>query len=96
MENRAVANGDPVAEDAGQYVREVQHGVVLNVRVMADDDAVDVATQHGAIPHARMRAERHVAEHNGGPGNVNAFAEPWLFAQERVELFFCFAHALCP
>jgi hypothetical protein len=40
-----------------------------------------------------MRAERHVAEHNGGPGNVNAFAEPWLFAQERVELFQRIFHA---
>ena len=79
--------------DAREIVREMQHGVVLDVRVVADDDAVDVAAQHRAIPHAGMRAERHVAEDDGGLGEINALAELRLFAQERVELFHRVFHA---
>ena len=56
VDNGAVANGDPVADEARKIVRKVQHGVVLDVRVVADDDAVDVAAQHRAIPNAGMRA----------------------------------------
>ena len=76
-----------------EIVREMQHGVVLDVRVVADDDAVDVAAHHRAIPHARMRAERHVAKHDGGLGEINALAELRRFAQKCVELFHRIFHA---
>ena len=69
VDNRAVADGDPVAEHAGEIVRQMQHGVVLHVGVVADDDAVDVAAQHRAVPDAGMRAERHVADDDGGFGD---------------------------
>ena len=36
---------------------------------------------------------RHVAEHDRGFGDVNAFAELRPFAQERVELLYRFLHA---
>ena len=35
--------GDVIAEDAGVIICEMQHGVVLDVGVMTDDDAIDVA-----------------------------------------------------
>jgi hypothetical protein len=60
---------------------------------MADNDAIDVTAQHRAIPNARMRAERHVADDGRVFGEVNDFAEPWLFAKESVELFVQIAHA---
>jgi len=88
-----VADGDPVADDARKIVREMQHGVVLDVRMVADDDAVDVAAQHRAIPHARMRAERHVADDGGVFGDENIFAERRFFAEKSVELFCQFVHA---
>src|SRR5690348_8089908 len=88
MDNGAVADGDPVADDAGIRIGEMQHGVVLDVRVVADDDAVDIAAQYRAIPDARTRANGHVAEHDGGFGEVNSLAEPRRFAQESVELFY--------
>jgi hypothetical protein len=93
MDNRAVADGDPVAQDARKIVRKMQHGVVLDVRVMADNDAVDVAAQHGAIPHARMRAERHIANDDGGFGDINALAELRGLAEKFVELPGQFVHA---
>ena len=82
VNNRAVADGDPVAEDARQIVREMQHGVVLDVGVVAHDDAVDVAAQHRAIPDAGMRAERDVTDDGGGFGDENIFAEFRLPAEK--------------
>ena len=93
VDDRAVADGDPVADEARKIVREMQHGVVLDVRVVADDDAVDVAAQHRAIPHARMRAERHVADDGGGLGDENIFAERRFFAEKSVKLLCQFVHA---
>jgi hypothetical protein len=93
VDDRAVADGDPVADEARKLVREMQHGVVLDVRVMADDDAVDVAAQHRAIPHARMRAERHVADDGRGSGDENIFAERGFFAEKSVKLLCQFVHA---
>ena len=86
MDNRAVADRDPVAEDARKVIREMQHGVVLDIRVMADDDAVDVAAQHRAIPHVRMRAERHIADDRGVFGDEDTFAQLGFFTEELVEL----------
>ena len=61
--------------------------------MVADDDAVDVAAQHRAIPHARMRTDGHVAENDGGFGEVNALAELRFLPQKFVELLFRLAHA---
>src|ERR1035437_5413938 len=93
MDNRTVADGDPVADEAREIIREVQHGVILDVRVVADDDAVDVAAQHRAIPNARMRTKRHVADDDRSFGEVNALAELRFLPQKFVELLFRLAHA---
>src|SRR6185437_13290314 len=82
-----------VAEHARKLVRQMQHGVVLNVRVMADNDAVDVAAQHRAIPHAGMRAERHVTDDHSGAGEINTPAELRPLAKKFIELRIQFAHA---
>ena len=86
-------HGHVIADDARKIIREMQHGVVLDVRVVADDDAVDVAAQHRAIPHARMRAERHVADDGRGLGDENIFAELRFFAEKFVQLPCQFVHA---
>jgi len=93
VDNRAVADGNPIADEARKIVGEVQHGVVLDVRMVADDDAVDVAAQHRAIPHTGMRAEGHVTKDDSGFGEVNTFAELRFSAQEGVELFHRVLHA---
>jgi hypothetical protein len=88
-----MTNGHVVANDAWILVSEVQHGIVLDVRVVADDDPVDIAAQHGVIPDARMISEGHVAKDHGAPGDENIPAQPWVPAQKSVELFFQLAHA---
>jgi hypothetical protein len=71
----------------------MQHGVVLNVGMVADDDAVDVAAQHRAVPNTRMRPDGHVAQDDGSPGKVNTPVEFRLLAQERVKLLRGSLHA---
>ena len=71
----------------------MQHRVVLNVAMVADDDAIDVTPQHRAIPDAAVRAQRHVADHGGGLGDKNFFAQLRLAAEKGVELRIKFGHA---
>jgi len=62
--------------------------------MMPDDDAVDVAAQHRAIPDAGVIAEFNIAKDAGGFGDIDAFAQLGGFAEERVELLFVFTHLL--
>jgi len=64
MDNRAVADRDPVADEARKIVGKVQHGVVLNVGVVADDDAADVAAQHCGIGRLTASATLSTLSHN--------------------------------
>ena len=70
-----MTHSDVIAQDTGKIIRQVQHGVVLDIGVVPDDDAVDVAAQHGVIPDAGMRPERDIPNDDSGFGDVHAFAE---------------------
>jgi len=72
----------------------MQHRIVLDVRMMANHDAVDVAAQNDVVPNARMVADLHVAKNDGGLSEVNAPAESWFLPEEGVQLFFQFTHGL--
>ena len=86
VNNRAMADSDPIAKDAGIIIREVQHGVVLNVGMVPDNDAVDIAAQDCTVPYARMRAERYIADDSGGFGDEDAFAKLRRFSKELIKL----------
>ena len=88
VDDGAVADGHPVADETGEIIREVNHGVVLDVGVMTDDDAVDVAPEHGVVPDAGEISERHITEHDRAACEVNPPAERRRFAQKGVELLF--------
>src|SRR5204862_16463 len=45
-------DSDIIAHKAGELIGEVQNSVVLNVRVLADNDSVDVSAQDGVVPDA--------------------------------------------
>src|SRR4029077_5202197 len=81
-----------VADDAGIVVGEVEDGVVLDIGMMANDDAVDVAASDGVVPDAGMVAEGDIAEDDCAFGDVNVFAEGWFFAEEGLKLFLEFVH----
>ena len=86
VDDGRVADGHVIADDAAEVIGEVKDGVVLNIAVMTDGDAIDVAAQNGVIPDAGMVAERDVADDDAGAGNINVLANRWLFTQKCIEL----------
>jgi hypothetical protein len=65
----------------------MKHHVVLDVRVVADHDPVDVAPKHGVVPDTGIIAQGDVAQHNRAPGDIDRFAQRRPSAQKFVELF---------
>ena len=47
-----MTDGDVIAQETGKLVGQMQHGIVLDISVVADDDAVDVAPEDGIAPNA--------------------------------------------
>lgn len=83
-----MADRDIVSKNAGVVVGEVEDGVVLNIAVVTDNDAIDIAAKDGIVPDAGMVTERHVTEDDGGRGDINVLANRRFFAQKSVELLF--------
>ena len=63
-------------------------GVRNSCRVLQFGDTAGVDAKEASI------ANRHIAKHDGGLGEIDALAELRLLAQKSVELFVEFAHAL--
>ena len=61
VHDRAVTNGDELAEPSFIWRIDMHHGVVLNVRAWANDDAVNIAAQHSAVPNTGFFFESDVA-----------------------------------
>jgi hypothetical protein len=88
MNDGDMANSDVIAHDTREIVRQVQDGVVLDIRMVSDDNAVEVTPEHGVAPDAGVLTERHVAEQNRAPSDINAFAQGWFLQKEPVQLPF--------
>src|ERR1700677_3222209 len=62
VQGNGMAHGDVLADrDPISIFHAVQHAAILNVRVRADADCVDVAAQDGAHPDRGVLAEDDVA-----------------------------------
>ncbi len=94
VDDGGMADGDVIADQAWEIVREMKDGVVLDIGMVSDDDAIDVAAHDGVIPDARTGPELYIPKHGGATCDVNALAEFRFFAQETVELLFEFGHGL--
>jgi hypothetical protein len=81
-----MAHGNPIAHNAGKIVRNMQYGIVLNVRVMSDGDTVDVAACDASVPDTRVRANRHITNDRCRFGNEDALPKPRILAKEFIEL----------
>jgi hypothetical protein len=64
----------------------VEYRIVLYVGVVADDDAIDVATQNGVIPDAGKIADSDVAYNDGALGKVNPLADHRFFSPVGFQL----------
>ncbi len=76
----AVANGDELAYARRITGIDMDNGIVLNVGTRADDDAVNVAAQHGAVPDARFLFERNVADDGRAGNDPGAWMDGRTFA----------------
>ena len=65
------ADGGVGAHAHAQVVGQVHDGPILHVGALADDDRIDVAAQHRAIPHAAQGPERHIADDRRVPRDEN-------------------------
>ena len=90
VKDRAVADGHVIAENAGELIGEMQDGVILDVGMVADGDAINVSARDGVIPNTGVIAHGHVAENHRAFGNIHPIAQRWLFAQKNLELLFQF------
>src|SRR5439155_14925914 len=86
MHDGGMADGDMIPDQAGKFIREMDDGIVLDIGVMADGDAVNVTPHDGVVPHTGMIANRNVSQHHGAASDINVFAEDWFSAQEFFEL----------
>ena len=73
MQQCAVADGNKITDDAGIFISNMQHAVVLNVAVAANLDAVDVAADGYARPDAGIFLELNLADKGGSVECVSFF-----------------------
>ena len=65
LEMGEMADDAAVTDDGGEAGPGMDHGAVLNGRTRPDPDFAEVAAQDGMGPHARLGADRHVADDDG-------------------------------
>jgi hypothetical protein len=61
------------------------HRKVLDIAAVADDDAIDVAAQHGIAPDRRIAADLYVADELRRIMDVAGFAEFGKAVEVRVK-----------
>ena len=83
LEVREVPDDAAVADDGGEARPGVDHRPVLNRRRGADGDRAVVAAQDGVRPHARLGADRDVADDDGVGVDVGLGVDP---RRDPVEL----------
>ncbi len=73
VHNRAMSDGDAVANDERPFVeRDVAHGQVLNVGLLADTNVVHIAADDGVEPDAALIADFNIADDGGIRGDEDA------------------------
>src|SRR5438128_2497872 len=72
VHDSAVAHGNQLAYGRWIICVQVNNSIILNVRARSNDDAVDVAAQHGPVPNARFFCERDVANYRCAGDNPRA------------------------
>ena len=72
VQRDAVAYGNVVTEDQRIFVaHDVENATVLDIGARADADVVHVAADDGTRPDARVGADDHVADDDGGGVDVS-------------------------
>ncbi len=88
VDNGPMPDGDPVAHLTGEFIREMQDGIILNVGVVPDTNPVDIPAQNRTVPDAGVISQSDISHHGGIARNKNMAAQFGSFCQESVQLLF--------
>src|SRR5690349_1060995 len=69
-----------VASDHGlrSLIRTVDHGAVLNVRIISYGNGVHISANHGVEPNRAVLSHDHLPYHDGIVGQKTVFPKPGL------------------
>lgn len=87
MNDRGMADGYVTAQDAGKLIGQVDDTIVLDVGMVADDDAIDIRAGNGVVPNAGVIPHLNVPKNDRTLCNINAFPKPRSFVQKPLEPF---------
>src|SRR5258706_290480 len=84
--DRAVGADRRAGADLGPATRrDVHDGAVLDVGAAAYDDRIEVAAEHGVVPHGRALLDRHVSDDHGGGRNERGRMDSRALALEAEQ-----------
>ena len=86
MHNCGMPHRHVSPENAWKTVRQMQHRIVLHIRILTHHNPVNIPPQHRVVPNTRMRTERHIAQHHRGARDINIRAERRFLPQESIQL----------
>lgn len=77
VHHRAMADADLVGQEGGETTgRDMQRGLVLDIRPLANHDALDVPAQNAAVEHTRIASDLDIADHHGARRHPNRGMDP--------------------
>src|SRR5205814_1521739 len=81
VHHHSVPNGHIILENQrARILHDMPDRAVLNIRVLANADVVDIAPDDTVVPDARMVADFHVADNLSAVGDINPRAQFWRFS----------------
>ncbi len=78
-----VPDGNQFAHRCWVICVDVNDGIILDVRAWTNDDAIDIAAKHRAVPNTRFFFENHVADHRCSRDNPRTGMDGRTFFQTR-------------
>ena len=88
MNDCRMAHRHVIAQQTRILIRQMDHGIILDIGMVADDDPVDIAAHHGIVPDTGMITNRHVSDHHRSVSQVNSISELGSLAQKGIQLSF--------
>ena len=79
-----MADGDPVADDAGESRVGMDHRHVLDIGGSADPNRLRIAAEHRLVPDAGVDADLDVAQDDRAGGDEDGGIDPRLLRVGRV------------
>src|SRR5262245_41446701 len=77
-----------ITHNTWDIIRHVQHAIILNVRVVADNNTIKISGQYRMIPDACTAPQGPSAQHNCARRNVHSRTKLWLGQQGSRQPFF--------